>query len=73
MPDLDEQEIDAFMRLIRDSKAMRKDINIRLFDEFEDLTIVGLVQRIDQYRRKIFVEDEWIGIKKLIGVEMEGK
>jgi hypothetical protein len=71
-PELDEQEIDAFMLLIRDSITHRKVIKISLFDQYEDdLQIIGLVERIDQYRRTIRIEGESIKVDKAISVEME--
>src|SRR5690554_5643228 len=70
-PELDEQEVAAFIRLIRDSIISRKVIKISLFDEYEDLQVIGLVERIDEYRKMIKVDGEFIGVEKIIGVVTE--
>src|SRR5687768_15817646 len=70
-PELDQKEIEAFMRAICDSMSNHKVIEISLFDDYEDLKVVGVVDIIDQYLKRVKVDGEWFEIGKVIGVEIE--
>jgi phage tail sheath gpL-like len=44
------------MRVICDSMINHKVIEISLFDEYEELKVVGVVERVDQYLKQISIE-----------------
>jgi hypothetical protein len=34
------------------------------------LKVVGVVERVDQYLKRVMVDGEWFGIGEVLGVEM---
>lgn len=66
-PVLDPQEMELIEQALAESFHMHRKIKVRLFDEYEDMELIGTVSVIHTYRREIKlatgVSDwEWIKI-----------
>ncbi|MGW8823378.1 YolD-like family protein [Paenibacillus lautus] len=66
-PVLDPQEMELIEQALAESFHMHRKIKVRLFDEYEDMELIGTVSVIHTYRREIKLatgvsEWEWIKI-----------
>ncbi|RXZ77269.1 YolD-like family protein [Paenibacillaceae bacterium] len=67
---LDDQELELFGLAIAESKEQRKEIAIKIFDEWEQLRVVGVVDRIDYYKRRFMVDGEWFFLVDVENVDI---
>ncbi|GKU79880.1 YolD-like family protein [Paenibacillus sp. L3-i20] len=67
---LDEQEWEDISRDVSESMAMRQQITLRMYHPFEELTIVGVVDRVDQLKKRFMVDGEWFDIKDIEGASI---
>lgn len=68
-PKLDEHEMEWIQRRIAQSAAEHVPITMHMFDPYEELRVVGIVQKIDKYTRKVWVDDDWFRLDDVIRVE----
>ncbi len=66
-PILDEQEWDVILAAIRDSLNHKHPVSLRVYDQFEDLRLVGIVERVQS--GQIRMDGEWFRINDIIGVD----
>lgn len=66
-PILDEQELQEISSAVYSSFIQRTPISLILFDEYENLTIAGIVKRVDSSGNQIQIESEWIKYEDIIG------
>lgn len=69
--ELDEQEWEDVSRAVGQSMQMRQQIKLRMFHEFEELEIVGIVDRVDQLKGRFMVDGEWFAIRDIEGAQIE--
>ncbi|RXZ81521.1 YolD-like family protein [Paenibacillaceae bacterium] len=67
--DIDDQELEQFGRAIAESRELGKEVIIQLFDEWEQLQVIGIVERIDHYQRRFMMDGEWFWLVDVEGVE----
>ncbi|AZS15383.1 YolD-like family protein [Paenibacillus lutimineralis] len=72
-PVLDVQELEQIQLVLSESFHEHKRITLRLYDEYEDVEISGIVTVIQTYRREIKFattpgEWQWIRIDDILGV-----
>ncbi|GAA0390670.1 YolD-like family protein [Paenibacillus motobuensis] len=72
-PILDTQELEQIQLVLSESFHEHKRITLRLFDEFDDVEISGIVTAIQAYRREIKMATspgdwQWIRIVDILGV-----
>ncbi|CAM4284061.1 ATP-dependent helicase/DNAse subunit B [Paenibacillus endophyticus] len=65
--ELDEQELENIVRSVTESLQQRQQITLRLFHPIEELTVIGIVDRIDQLRGRLMVDGEWFPIQDIEG------
>lgn len=68
-PILDVDAVEDIERVISVSLAERTPITLTLFDRYEDLRVIGVVERIDALGRRIMVSGEWFRMADVIGAE----
>jgi len=73
-PVLDDQELEQIQRLLAESFHEHRRITLRLFNEFDDVEIEGIVTAIHTYRREIKLaisrdKWQWIKIADILSVE----
>jgi len=69
--ELDEQEWEDVSRVVVQSLQQRQPVKIRMFHELEDLEIVGIIDRVDQFRGRFMVDGEWFEIQDIEGASLE--
>lgn len=65
--ELDEQELECVARSVTESLLQRQQITLRLFHPIEELTVIGIVDRIDQLKGRFMVDGEWFPIQDIEG------
>lgn len=68
-PILDEDEHETICRKILESYENRTEITLIMFDRFEDLRVIGVVERADPIGGRIRVDGEWFAVKDVIRIE----
>ncbi|OBZ08064.1 YolD-like family protein [Bacillus sp. FJAT-26390] len=68
---LDEQEWEDVSRSVQESMQRREPIKLKMFHEFEDLEVNGIVDRVDQLQGRFMVDGEWFLIKDIEGASLE--
>ena len=70
-PELDEQEMEEFARMIGESYERKTEIRLTIFDEYTDREETGYVVRVDRQRGRILLQtdqgDEWIDFRMVMG------
>lgn len=69
--ELDEQELEQINRALRQSMQFKVSISIRLYDPFERLRVVGVVNNISRLHGQFKVGDDWFSISDIEGIEQE--
>ncbi|CAM3947595.1 YolD-like family protein [Paenibacillus alkaliterrae] len=65
--ELDEQEWEHVVRSVTESLRLRQQITLRLFHPVEELTVIGIVDRVDQLNGRFMVDGEWFAIHDIVG------
>ncbi|MFD1954313.1 YolD-like family protein [Paenibacillus thailandensis] len=66
-PDLDTDAIEEIERVIASSLEERTEVTLTVFDPFEELQVVGIVERVDVLQHRIMVDGEWFRMSDIIG------
>ncbi len=67
-PVLDEQEWEIIQTAIAESLHDKTEISLRLYDEYEDLQLIGVVERVMGDR--IRMDGEWFAVDRIVGVDL---
>ncbi|MCR8660392.1 hypothetical protein [Paenibacillus endoradicis] len=62
---------DNYDQLLQDiiiSKSQHAMIELQLFDEYEDLRLIGMIEDIDAKRGVIRIDGEWFQLNKVKGI-----
>lgn len=57
--ELADHEIEEVTRALAESFQARVQVRVLLYDEYEQAEVIGVVERIDQYKRRFMVDGEW--------------
>jgi hypothetical protein len=66
---LDEQAWEEISAAVAESMDLRKEIKLRLYHPFEEVEIIGIVDRVDQHGSRFMVDGEWFKIGDIEGVK----
>lgn len=69
--ELDEQEWEDVSRAVAQSMQQRQPVKLRMYHEFEELEVNGIVDRVDQLNGRFMVDGEWFLIKDIEGARVE--
>lgn len=58
-PVLRASDIERIERYVRMSCNDRQPVELKLYDRLEDLTVIGVVERIDAFKRRFCVNGDW--------------
>ncbi|MCU6709333.1 YolD-like family protein [Paenibacillus sp. J5C_2022] len=67
-PLLDGDAIEDIERAIAESFNEKVSISLHIYDKYEELRAVGVVERIDTYGRRVMIDGEWFRLNDVIGV-----
>jgi hypothetical protein len=65
---LDEQEWEEISAAVAESMELRKEIKLRMYHPFEEVEVIGIVDRVDQHGSRFMVDGEWFKIGDIEGV-----
>jgi hypothetical protein len=68
---LDEQEWEHVSRAVSESLLRRQPITVHLFHPVELLTVIGIVDRVDELRGRFMVDGEWFPTADIEGAALE--
>ncbi|MBO9600354.1 MAG: YolD-like family protein [Cohnella sp.] len=71
-PVLDDQESEQIMQVLMESLGLRVTAEFKLFHEYEDLAVIGIVDRVDPYLRAFLVDGERFKVDDIIGASIIG-
>ncbi|REK76433.1 YolD-like family protein [Paenibacillus paeoniae] len=71
--ELDEQEWEQVSRVVSESLLRRQPISVRLFHPVELLTVIGIVDRVDELKGRFMVDGEWFPIGDIEGAALEAE
>jgi hypothetical protein len=70
-PTLDEQAWEDIMRVLMESMGMRVSARFQLFHEYEDCAAIGIVDKIDPYKRTFLIDGEKFKMEDIIAAELD--
>lgn len=69
--ELDEQEQVLINHALQQSMRHRITLSIHMYDPYEELNIVGTVERIDKQLQRFMVDGEWFSLRQIKSLEMD--
>lgn len=66
-PILDADAVEDIERVISASLSDRTLLTLRIYDRFEDLNVIGVVDRIDTLKQRVMVDGEWFPMADILG------
>lgn len=66
-PVLDADAVEDIERAVLASLIERTPITLRLYDRFEDLNVIGVVDRVDTFKQRVMVDGEWFPMADIVG------
>lgn len=67
---LDEQELQLIQENIHQSMKQRQSVTINLYDPYEELKVIGLIERVDLLDGRIRVGGDWFPIEDILSVDL---
>jgi len=68
-PTLYAEQIVRIESRIRRSCTEKRPITLRMFDRYEELCVIGTVERIDSFKRRFQVNGDWFFIEDVMEAE----
>lgn len=68
---LDEQEQETINRALQQSLQQHLPLSIGMYDPYEQLRIIGTVERLDGLRQRFMVDGEWFDLAQVEEVEQQ--
>lgn len=68
--ELDEQELANISLALQQSMHTKQVVTLTMFDEREDLQVIGIVERVDSRLRRLKVDGEWFGMDNIVKLEL---
>lgn len=57
------------MRYLIEAHQTREPINLRMYDEYDDAHVIGVIERVDPQGRRFMVDGEWFRVSDVLAVE----
>ena len=67
---LDEMELENVSNAFRTSMELKRPAKIRLYDPFEELQVIGVVEKVDMVIARFKVDGEWFKVADVLGAEL---
>ncbi|MEK5061018.1 YolD-like family protein [Paenibacillus sp. FSL H7-0326] len=65
----DQQEVERIVRIMSESMQVKSNIDIQLYDDYEDTHVIGIVEQLDPYGKRFRVDGEWFKLRDIISIE----
>ncbi|WP_143111583.1 YolD-like family protein [Paenibacillus sp. BC26] len=70
-PNLDQSDRDRIVDVLVESLGLHCTVHLRLYHEFEDCVVIGVIDKINPYTRLFLVDGEWFNIEDVIKATIE--
>lgn len=64
--ELDEQEKEQVLRFMLAANKTRQPVRIRMFDEYEDTYVIGVIERLDGLTARFKADGEWFSLEDIM-------
>lgn len=64
--ELDDQEKRQVARFMLTAHKTRQAVRLRMYDEYEDIYVIGLVERLDSLTARFSVDGEWFHVEDVV-------
>lgn len=61
----DDQEKEQISRFLTMASQTRRSVRLRMFDQYEDVYVIGTIERIDSTTARFKVDGEWFHIEDI--------
>ncbi len=62
---LDDQEMEQVARFMLTAHTTRQAVKLRMFDEYEDVYVIGVIERLDSLAARFRVDGEWFHMEDI--------
>jgi hypothetical protein len=69
-PLLDEDQLHTISVAVSQSKSAKQPVTLTLFDTFEDLQVIGIVEDYNSHQRRLKVDGEWFDMNDIISADV---
>ena len=71
--ELDEQELEQISRALQQSMQRKVPLSIRMYDPFEQVQVIGVVENISRRYRQYKVNGDWFNVDDIEAVEVDNE
>lgn len=68
-PELDEQYAEEIGRTLTEAHRTHTPLSLRMFDPFDDVRVIGVIERLDAQGHRFMVDGEWFRMADILNVE----
>lgn len=68
-PELDPQETEYIAQIIANSHRERTPVNLRMYDEWDEPRVIGVVERVDSREARFMVDGEWFRVVDVLSAD----
>lgn len=68
-PQFDEQFVEEVSQFLVEAHYTRKPVNVRMYDEYDDAYVIGVIERLDTLTRRFMVDGEWFHVVDVLAFE----
>ncbi|WP_235440072.1 YolD-like family protein [Paenibacillus sp. DMB20] len=65
-PLLDEQEAERIAEKLSIAYHDKQEVQLRVFGEYGDYSVTGMISRIDSLRQRVHIQDAWIPLGDIL-------
>ncbi|WP_343855729.1 YolD-like family protein [Paenibacillus motobuensis] len=70
-PIFDEQFAEQIGRFLAETHRTKTPVNLRMFDPFDDVRVIGIIERLDTLNRRFMVDGEWFRVADIVELGMD--
>nr|WP_285855653.1 YolD-like family protein [Paenibacillus camelliae] len=71
--ELDEQEVEQISRALQQSMQYKVPLSIRMYDPFERVQVIGVVENISKRYGQYKVNGDWFSVDDIEGIEVDNE
>lgn len=69
--EFDEQYMQEIGNTLAEAHRTRTPVNVRMFDEYEDIRVIGVIDRLDAVNKRYMVDGEWFRVDDIEEIDVE--
>lgn len=67
-PQIGERLAEQIVRFLSETYRAKRPVSLRMYDEIEDVRVVGIIERFDTATGRFMVDGEWFDSADIIGL-----